>query len=144
MYDVNTKRIDQVFAHMNKMLDMLDLLKERGKDAVLADLVAVAAMERGLHLSIEAVIDVGNALIDGFIMRDPGSYSDIVEILRDEQVIDEQQARVLTRVTDFRKHLVNDYTHVPVAEMFEVVQASLPALRQFEPAVRDYLDKELF
>ncbi|MDH4618539.1 DUF86 domain-containing protein [Brevibacillus sp. AY1] len=144
MYDVNTKRIDQVFVHMNKMLELLETLNDRGKEAVLADEVAVAAMERGLHLSIEAVIDVGNALIDGFIMRDPGSYSDIVEILRDEQVIDEHQARVLTQVTDFRKHLVNEYTDVPVPQMLEVVQDSLPTLRQFEPAVRAYLDKELF
>ncbi|CAM3352352.1 DUF86 domain-containing protein [Brevibacillus invocatus] len=144
MYDVNTKRIDQVFVHMNKMLELLETLNDRGKEAVVADEVAVAAMERGLHLSIEAVIDVGNALIDGFIMRDPGSYSDIVEILRDEQVIDEHQARVLTQVTDFRKHLVNEYTDVPVPQMLEVVQDSLPTLRQFEPAVRAYLDKELF
>lgn len=144
MYDVNTKRIDQVFVHMNKMLELLETLSARGKEAVVADEVAVAAMERGLHLSIEAVIDVGNALIDGFIMRDPGSYSDIVEILRDEQVIDEQQARVLTRVTDFRKHLVIEYTAVPVPQMIDIVQDSLPTLRQFEPAVRDYLKKELF
>ncbi|MCM3080794.1 type VII toxin-antitoxin system HepT family RNase toxin [Brevibacillus invocatus] len=144
MYDVNTKRIDQVFVHMNKMLELLETLNDRGMEAVVADEVAVAAMERGLHLSIEAVIDVGNALIDGFIMRDPGSYSDIVEILRDEQVIDEHQARVLTQVTDFRKHLVNEYTDVPVPQMLEVVQDSLPTLRQFEPAVRAYLDKELF
>lgn len=144
MYDVNTKRIDQVFTHMNKMMNLLEKLRNRGKEEVLADEVATAAMERGLHLSIEAVIDVGNAMIDGFIMRDPGSYSDIVEILRDEQVINEQQARMLTRVTDFRKHLVNEYTTVPAGEMFEVVQESLSTLREFEPAVRAYLEKELF
>ncbi|HZG82124.1 MAG TPA: DUF86 domain-containing protein [Brevibacillus sp.] len=129
---------------MNKMLHLLEKLRDRGKEAVLTDEVATAAMERGLHLSIEAVIDVGNALIDGFIMRDPGSYSDIVEILRDEQVINEQQARVLTRVTDFRRHLVNEYTTVPAGEMFEVVHESLSTLHDFEPAVRAYLEKELF
>jgi uncharacterized protein YutE (UPF0331/DUF86 family) len=144
MYDVNTKRIDQVLAHMNKMIHLLETLKERGKEAVVADVVCVAAMERGLHLSIEGLIDVGNALIDGFIMRDPGSYSDVVEILRDEQVIDAQQARVLTQMTEFRKHLINDYTEVPVPEMFDVACESLLTLRQFEPAVRAYLEKELF
>ncbi|MCG6197821.1 DUF86 domain-containing protein, partial [Anoxybacillus sp. LAT_38] len=78
--------------------DLLNKLAARGAENVLADDVAEAAMERALHLSIEAVIDVGNALIDGFIMRDPGSYSDIVEILRDERVISDEQARVLTDV----------------------------------------------
>lgn len=144
MYDVNTERIDQVLAHMSRMLDVLDKLKERGAEAVLADEVAVAAMERALHLSVEAIIDVGNVLIDGFIMRDPGSYSDIVEILRDEQVIDGEQAQLLTRVAEFRKHLVIEYTSVPVAHMYSLVAESLGTLRQFDHAVRTYLEKELF
>ncbi len=144
MYDVNTKRIDQVLSYMSSMLDLLDKLKERGAETVLADEVAVAAMERALHLSIEGIVDVGNALIDGFIMRDPGSYSDIVEILRDEQVITGDQAVILTRVAEFRKHLVNEYTNVPADEMFALVVEAETALRQFEPAVRAFLDKELF
>ncbi|MBH0328636.1 MULTISPECIES: DUF86 domain-containing protein [Brevibacillus] len=144
MYDVNTKRIDQVLEHMSRMLDLLDKLSERGAKEVLADEVAVAAMERALHLSIEGIVDVGNALIDGFIMRDPGSYSDIVEILRDEQVITDEQALILTRVTDFRKHLVNDYTSVPVNEMYSLVEEATSTIRQFEPQVRAFLKKELF
>ncbi|MFS0553502.1 DUF86 domain-containing protein [Brevibacillus sp. 179-C9.3 HS] len=144
MYDVNTKRIDQVLEHMSRMLDLLDKLGERGANAVLADEVAVAAMERALHLSIEGIVDVGNALIDGFIMRDPGSYSDIVEILRDEQVITDEQAVILTRVTDFRKHLVNDYTNVPANEMYALVEEASSTIRQFEPQVRAFLKKELF
>ncbi|UIO41598.1 DUF86 domain-containing protein [Brevibacillus brevis] len=144
MYDVNTKRIDQVLKHMSRMLDLLDKLSERGAKEVLADEVAVAAMERALHLSIEGIVDVGNALIDGFIMRDPGSYSDIVEILRDEQVITDEQALILTRVTDFRKHLVNDYTSVPINEMYSLVEEATSTIRQFEPQVRAFLKKELF
>lgn len=144
MYNVNTERIDQVLLHMSRMLTLLDRLAERGAEAVLGDQLAVAAMERALHLSIEAIIDVGNALIDGFIMRDPGSYTDIVEILRDEQVITSDQAQILTRVAEFRRHLVIEYTTVPVNEMFALVTESLPVLHQFESAVRAYLEKELF
>jgi uncharacterized protein YutE (UPF0331/DUF86 family) len=144
MYDVNTKRIDEVLTHLARMLDLLDTLASRRDEEILQDQVAVAAMERALHLSIEAIADVGNALIDGFIMRDPGSYTDIVEILRDERVISDGQAKQLTQVVEFRKHLVNEYTHVPVAEMVPLVRRSLEQLRLFEPAVREYLEKELF
>jgi len=83
-------------------------------------------------------------LIDGFIMRDPGSYSDVVEILRDEQVITDEQAVILIRVTEFRKHLVNEYTSVPAAEMYALAIDATPALRQFDPRVRAFLKKELF
>lgn len=144
MYDVNTKRIDEVLDQMSRMLALLETLTARGKEALLADEVALAAMERALHLSIEAVIDTGNALIDGFIMRDPGSYADIVEILRDETVVSDEQAGVLASVVEFRRFLVNEYTKVPQEAMIALVGKGLPVLRQFEPAVRSYLEKELF
>ncbi|EMT51670.1 hypothetical protein I532_17138 [Brevibacillus borstelensis AK1] len=144
MYDVNTKRIDEVLGHMSQMLALLETLASRRQDALLEDRVAVAAMERALHLSIEAILDVGNALIDGFIMRDPGSYADIVEILRDEQVISDEQARVLTEIVEFRKFLVNEYAKIPHEAMIPLAANGLPVLRQFEPAVRAYLEKELF
>ena len=47
------------------------------------------ALERMVQISIDSVLDVGNAMIDGFIMRDPGSYEDIIDILLDEKVITE-------------------------------------------------------
>ncbi|MFY0544774.1 type VII toxin-antitoxin system HepT family RNase toxin [Brevibacillus sp. H7] len=144
MYDVNTKKIDEVLSHMGKMLDLLDKLAERTDEAIAQDEVAVAAMERALHLAIEAVIDVGNALIDGFIMRDPGSYADIVEILRDERVLSDQQAKRLTEVVEFRRHLVNEYTAVPIASMIALVREQRETLRQFDPAVREFVKKELF
>ena len=35
---------------------------------------------------MESMMDVGNLMIDGFIMRDPGSYEDIIDILVDEKL----------------------------------------------------------
>lgn len=43
------------------------------------------------------MLDVGNAVIDGFIMRDPGSYEDIIDILQDEKVISEEKAMQFKR-----------------------------------------------
>lgn len=51
------------------------------------------ALERIVHLLIENVLDVGNAMIDGFIMRDPGSYDDIIDILVDEKVVKKRKKR---------------------------------------------------
>jgi uncharacterized protein YutE (UPF0331/DUF86 family) len=144
MYNVNTKRIEEVLNHLEKMQRLLRELTAKNDDAVLADPVATAALERAMHLSIEAVADVGNALIDGFIMRDPGSYADIVEILRDERVISDADAKQLSEVVSFRKHLVNGYTSVPVAEMIGLARASLETLARFAPAVRAYIKQELF
>ncbi len=144
MYDVNTGKIEDRLNYLDRMIALLRQLTELSNAEIINDNRNVAAMERGLHLSIEAIVDVGNALIDGFIMRDPGSYTDIVEILRDEQVVDRQLADKLMRVVEFRKQLVNEYTQVPADEMIQLVRSYTDALSQFAPAVRTYIEKEMF
>lgn len=144
MYDVNTGRIEDRLSYLDQMIVLLRDLIIQDDDEIISNMRDIAAMERALHLSIEAIVDVGNALIDGFIMRDPGSYTDIVEILRDEQVIDDSLAQKLNHVVEFRKQLVNEYTQVPAAEMIQHVRLSIDDLPQFAPAVRAYITKELF
>jgi len=144
MYDVNTNRIEQVLNHMDNMLILIRQITATEDAEIAGNPLTLAALERAMHLCIEAIADVGNALIDGFIMRDPGSYTDIVEILRDERVIDDQQASRLTEVVAFRKQLINEYTDVPVAELISLARGSAATLEQFAPAVRDFISKELF
>lgn len=144
MYDVNTERIEDRLNYLEQMIGLLSRLNQLSDEEIVQDARNVAAMERGLQLSIEAIVDVGNALIDGFIMRDPGSYTDIVEILRDEQVISQALAEKLTIVVEFRKQLVNEYTQVPAKELIRLGRSYIEELKQFGPAVRAYLEKELF
>ncbi|MFM1653686.1 DUF86 domain-containing protein [Brevibacillus sp. B_LB10_24] len=144
MYNVDTNRIEEVLAYMERSVELLRGLTAREDAQLMDDPVAMAAAERGLHLSLEAIADVGNALIDGFIMRDPGSYADIVEILRDERVIDDAEAKVLTDVVAFRKQLVIEYTQVPALDMLRLIRRSLDSLAQFPVRVRSYLKAELF
>ena len=42
-------------------------------------------------------------MIDGFIMRDPGSYEDIIDIMEDERVITTEMAVPLKKVIELRK-----------------------------------------
>ncbi len=126
------------------MLAILEELLTYSDETIQQDDTKKLATERAFHLCIEGIADVGNALIDGFIMRDPGSYTDIVEILRDEQVLTEGQAAALHQVVTFRKPLAHDYTEVPVADMIILIRQSLPDLMTFAPSVRAYVKKELF
>ena len=46
-------------------------------------------------------------MIDGFIMRDPGSYDDIFDILEDEKVITEEMCGSFKNVIQLRKNLAS-------------------------------------
>ena len=102
-----------------------------------------AALERVAHTMIEAVLDVGNAMIDGFIMRDPGSYEDIIDILDDEKVVTAEMSVGLKKIVLFRKMLVQQYTAVYHETVNKSFDAELPLLKLFSEKVREYLINEL-
>ena len=102
-----------------------------------------AALERVAHMLTEAVLDVGNAMIDGFIMRDPGSYEDIIDILLDEKVIGEKTGEDLKILISMRKQLVQDYTEIDHGGLHEELTAILGGISEFPGLVRTYLTNEL-
>ncbi|MFK9090022.1 DUF86 domain-containing protein [Bacillus salipaludis] len=101
------------------------------------------ALERLGHMMIESVLDVGNAMIDGFIMRDPGSYEDIIDILIDEKVITAQTGESLKVLIQSRKVLVQDYIEIDHCQLQNQISKYLPELVNFSGNVRHYLTNEL-
>ena len=92
---------------------------------------------------IEAMLDVGNSMIDGFIMRDPGSYDDIIDILEDEKVITKEMSECYKRVLSLRKSLVVAYVEINHDELHQTFNQELNMLKRFAPNVRKYLEREL-
>ncbi|WP_286885209.1 DUF86 domain-containing protein [Aneurinibacillus sp. UBA3580] len=143
MYQVNVEKIEEHLSYLEQVLvDIAPKVKE-GAGAP-ADSLTVLALERALHIALETIADVGNYLIDGFIMRDPGSYEDIVDILEDERVVDKEMAAGLKTVVTMRKKLVTNYTSVDKQEVFALLAAQFSHLEQFPVRVRDYLKQELY
>ena len=102
-----------------------------------------AALERVCHTLLDAVLTAGNAMIDGFIMRDPGSYEDIIDILTDEKVITEKMGEQLKTLLPYQKLLVHDYLSVDHQKLLEDFNENLDALIQFPDKIRIYLEREL-
>ncbi len=100
-------------------------------------------LERLTHTMVDAILDVGNAMIDGFIMRDPGSYEDIMDILVDEQVIDSEMEKKFKAMLPFRKVLVQDYTHTNHGELEAAIRENLSAFKAYPAKINTYLEKEL-
>ncbi|PLR91377.1 DUF86 domain-containing protein [Bacillus halotolerans] len=101
------------------------------------------ALERIGHLLIECILDTGNDMIDGFIMRDPGSYDDIMDILVDEKVVTEEEGAELKQLIAYRKTLVQQYQLADSAELYKLITAHLAVLQAFPKRIRIYLETEL-
>ncbi|QDI91319.1 DUF86 domain-containing protein [Salicibibacter halophilus] len=137
MYFVDRKLLEKRLQYMEELLKTF-----RGQNEW-ANPLETLALERITHCWLEAMIDVGNQMIDGFIMRDPGGYSDIIDILEDEKVIGEETANALQRLLAWRKPLVNDYLNVKHGELAATMREHEREMEHFPKAVRVYLEEEL-
>ncbi|KZE67733.1 hypothetical protein AWM68_18365 [Fictibacillus phosphorivorans] len=137
MYFVDRKKINEHLVYMN------DLLKTFKEMSLPEERLEVLALERIGHLLIESMMDVGNMIIDGFIMRDPGSFEDILDILIDEKVIPNEEALSLKQVVNLRKSLVQEYTSADVKEIYNTLNKHLQELEAFPLHIKRYLEEEL-
>lgn len=123
-------------------MDSLMNTFQQTEDWLIDDVHKLAA-ERIANILIEAIIDVGNSMIDGFIMRDPGSYEDIIDILVDEKVITTEMDRPLKTLIGLRRGLVRDILEVNDEEVVDVLNTHLTTIQEFSPCVKNYLVNEL-
>ena len=85
MYFVDRSKIEET-------LKFFDTLLTEVTQSAYQSTLEKLGLERLAHMLVESIIDVGNMMIDGFIMRDPGSYEDIIDILVDEKVLPEDES----------------------------------------------------
>ncbi|MED0657394.1 DUF86 domain-containing protein [Anoxybacillus ayderensis] len=135
MYFVDRQKIEKTLKYMEEVVSYVQQPFHTPIEKL--------ALERIGHVIIESIIDVGNAMIDGFIMRDPGSYEDIIDILVDERVLSDEDGEALKQIIHFRKKLVQQYIDVPHDELLNALQNYRHVLQSFPIAIRTYLHHEL-
>ena len=137
MYFVDRNQIEQILNNMEEILTLFKTQKEWKSP------IEKLALERLAHVLVESFLDVGNQMIDGFIMRDPGSYEDIVDILVDESVVTKANEEGLKKIVQLRKQLVRDYTQVSHEEVYTELTQNISDWEALPGQVRTYLEKEL-
>lgn len=137
MYFVDREKIEEILLYLEKLVDLFS------KQTEWSTQIQKAALERIVQMMLEAVLDVGNSMIDGFIMRDPGSYEDIIDILMDEKVVSAETGNSLKKLISYRKMLVQMYTKINHSELHTEFAANLESFTVFANNVREYLENEL-
>jgi uncharacterized protein YutE (UPF0331/DUF86 family) len=143
MYDVNVKRISEILKHLDILNQTMRELLDDEEKTFIEDSVRYFAGQRVLQLAIEAITDVGSLLIDGFIMRDPGSYQDIIEIMKDEQVLTADYSDRILRMVSYRKALTQGYLQLDRQELYRWLEEHVEDTQRFPKDIRKYLQQEL-
>ncbi|WP_373893222.1 DUF86 domain-containing protein [Virgibacillus natechei] len=136
MYFVDRSKIEETLLYMDEIIQEMD---KHNYDSLLEKL----SLERMVHVFIESTLDVGNMMIDGFIMRDPGGYEDIIDILIDEKVLPRDEEETYKAMIRLRKMLVNDYAAIDHEKLKATVIGNKATFKNFSTHIRTYLDNEL-
>ena len=136
MYFVNRQEIDQTLSYFDQLITFY-------KELSIQSELEKKALERIVHLMIETVLDTGNMLIDGFIMRDPGSYLDIIHILVDEQVIRKNEKEAYEQLIELRKILVVDYKTIDHHYVSDIIARHLDTYETFSNQVSEFLQQQI-
>ena len=137
MYFVDRDSIEETLMFLDRQIELFKNYRQWNTE------IEKAALERLTHTMLEAILDVGNMMIDGFIMRDPGSYEDIIDILDDEKVITKEMHDSLIQLIQYRKMTVQQYTRVEHETLNHAFLKAISVLESFSPSVREYLANEL-
>ncbi|MCS0788151.1 DUF86 domain-containing protein [Cytobacillus firmus] len=137
MYFVDREKIEDTLSYLEQQISLFEEVKEWTSP------IEKAALERIAQIMIEAILDTGNTMIDGFIMRDPGSYDDIVDILDDEKVISKEMSNSFKQFITYRKMLVQNYTDVNHEGLITAISSHMFMIKEFPGRVREYLINEL-
>jgi uncharacterized protein YutE (UPF0331/DUF86 family) len=143
MYDVNVRGIEEILELMDSLYQTMEELKEGGEIPFIENSIRYFAGQRVLQLAIEAITDVGSLLIDGFIMRDPGSYQDIIEIMQDERVLTPEYSERLMDMVSHRKALTQGYLQIDRKELYRWLEEHVEDTERFPKDIRKYLHQEL-
>ncbi|MCM3149805.1 DUF86 domain-containing protein [Bacillus pumilus] len=137
MYFVDRKKIEKTLRFFEEQYELMH------SHQTWTSPLEKKALERIVHLLVECILDTGNDMIDGFIMRDPGSYDDIMDILVDEKVVPEEEGSQLKKLVSCRKTLVQQYQEVVHHDLLQVISEVEHALQVFPNRIRTYLEQEL-
>lgn len=100
------------------------------------------AFERIAQMLIESSVDIGNMVIDGFVLRDPGNYKDVIDILELENVISKETQQGINQTVDVRKRFVHQYDQLDTNDLIPLFDASLKDYERFIEEVISFLNNE--
>src|SRR5690625_812011 len=136
MYFVDRSKIQQTLTHINELLTEI-----KGKQ--INTLFEKLGFESSVHVIIESILDVGNMMSDGFIMRDPGSYHDIIDIMIDEKVLPAEEEMSYKNVINLREMRVPNDLEIDHEELEATLKENIEVLQKFSADIGAYLNNEV-
>jgi len=122
---LNSDVICQRLQLLESYVRQLQGYRQRTLEEVQSDIGLAWAVEHGLQLAIQCVIDVCHYLVAGLALGVPATSQEAIELLRDAAVFPPTFAQTLVQMVRFRNVLVHLYAQVDVKRVYDNLQNHL-------------------
>ena len=126
---VNKEVIRKRLNKLDEYLEILYSLRKYSFETFIGNPEHYGSTERFLHLSIEAVNDIGNHIIADDALGVVDSYSDIPTILYQKGLVDLEMREKWIRMIGFRNTLVHEYIEIDRQIVYQVLQSGLADIK---------------
>ena len=132
--------IEDRLAFASDCVRILRELRSKVKEPqdITKDYILRGAIERYLHLALEAIIDVGMRLTSILGLTKPERYRDIARVFRDCGVLGDDEAKRLELWIGLRNILVHGYARIDYGKIYEVLN-EVDELKYFVEKIYEYV-----
>ncbi len=97
------------------------------------------AVEHGLQLCIQSVLDIGSHLLAALTLPAPEDYKDVLIKLGENGILPPTFVQKVVGMAGFRNVLVHEYLQVDLKEVYQILQNGLDDFRSFAGYIIDFL-----
>ncbi len=133
--EVITGRIAKIREYGRLLANLL----QTPRDKFVQEPVYYLQAERLLEVMIQAMIDIGNHVIAGLLLKKPEDYRQIFDILAQNHIISEELLPKVRALVGLRNLLVHEYFEVDHSRLYDEARAGLADFEEFCKAIVHFL-----
>lgn len=126
---------------LEKFYNTLKSMQQYTIEDLSGDLAKQWAVEHGLQLSIQLVLDVGNHILAGIGITNVEEYRDIIRKLGSEGVISGDFAASIMGMAGFRNLMVHEYMNIDLNIVYGMLKNHTDDFRTFAEQVKKYIEE---
>lgn len=133
----NISVLENKISAVRKYLQVLKRYQEMNFSEIANDVDKRGAVERYLYLVSQATIDLADAMVSYKKLRKPLTMGETFHILQAENLIDDELADKMIKMTGFRNVIAHDYDKVNYEIVENVLRNGLKDVEKFAKKIEE-------
>jgi uncharacterized protein YutE (UPF0331/DUF86 family) len=130
-----------LLARLRDYAGKLRPFQAKAEQELVEDYAALWAVERGMQLAAQCVLDICNHIVSEVSADRPDNYRDLILAAGRLGLMPAEFAQRFSRLAGFRNLLVHEYAKVDPSEVYRNLREGLTDFDQFAEYVRLFLER---